>query len=73
MRRGYALLGAAYDPHDGRVELMLGSSREGGAHLSRGIRGVESVSVLCDDEARDLGLSIRHGRGQTILLFGPDT
>ena len=71
--RGYALLGAAYDPHDGRVELMLGSSREGGAHLSRGIRGVESVSVLCDDEARDLGLSIRHGRGQTILLFGPDT
>ena len=69
---GYAFFGASYDPHDGRVELMIGGSRAGTTHLSRGVSAVQSVAVLCDSEERDLGLCLRHGKGQTLLRFLPD-
>lgn len=69
---GFAFLGASYDPHDGRVELMIGGSHAGATHLSRGLAAVQSVAVLCDRDERDLGLCLRHGNGQTLLRFLPD-
>jgi nucleotide-binding universal stress UspA family protein len=70
--RGYAFIGASYDPHDRRVELMLGGSTAGAAHLGRGITSADGIAVLCDPQGRDIVLCIRHGQGQTLLLFGPD-
>jgi nucleotide-binding universal stress UspA family protein len=66
---GYAFMGASYDPHDRRIELMLGGP--GAAHLGRGIAHANSIAVLCDAQGKDTGLCIRHGSGQTLLLFGP--
>lgn len=68
---GYALLGATYDPHDRRVELMLGDARGGTQHLTRGIADVQSVAVVCDAAGMDLGLRVAHGSGQTLLTFLP--
>jgi len=64
----YPLLGAAYDPHDERVELMFGElgSR---THLTRGIGAISGIDVLRDEEGRDLALRIAHGAGQTLLTF----
>jgi nucleotide-binding universal stress UspA family protein len=69
---GYAFLGASYDPHDCRVELMIGGSHAGASHLSRGVSEVQSVAVLCDRDGHDLGLCLRHGNGQTLLRFVPE-
>jgi hypothetical protein len=66
----YPLLGAAYDPHDQRVELMFGEERGGCRHLTRGIAGVTGIDVLRDDHGRDLAIRIAHGTGQTLLTFG---
>jgi nucleotide-binding universal stress UspA family protein len=66
----YPLLGAAYDPHDQRVELMFGEERGGCRHLTRGIAGVTGIDVLRDDHGRDLAIRISHGTGQTLLTFG---
>lgn len=65
----YPLLGATYDPHDERVELMFGDLGGLNHHLTRGIGGVSSIDVLRDEEGRDLALRIAHGAGQTLLTF----
>jgi nucleotide-binding universal stress UspA family protein len=65
----YPLLGAAYDPHDERVELMFGEPGAGKRRLSRGIGGVTGVDVLRDERGRDLAIRIAHGSGQTLLTF----
>ena len=70
--RGYAFLGADYDPHHARVGLMLGAAG-GNAHLGRGITNADSLAIVCDEHGRDLALRVRHGHGQTLLLFGPAT
>jgi nucleotide-binding universal stress UspA family protein len=69
---GYAFLGASYDPHDCRVELMIGGSHAGASHLSRGVSEVQSVAILCDRDDHDLGLCLKHGNGQTLLRFVPE-
>lgn len=66
---GYALLGATYDPHDARVDLMFGTTFPGRPHLTRAIGSVDAVTVLSDRDGRDLGLRVRHGRGQTQIAF----
>ena len=66
---GYPLLGAVYDPHDKRIELMLGEDRSFDRRLTRGIAHAIQVDVLCDDAGRDLALRIAHGAGQTLLTF----
>jgi nucleotide-binding universal stress UspA family protein len=66
----YPLLGAAYDQHDGRVELMFGELGEADRHLSRSIGHVDRIDVLEDEQGRDLALRIAHGVGQTLLTFG---
>jgi len=68
--RGYDFVGADYDPHHARVGLMLGVAG-GASHLGRGITNADSLAIVCDEHGRDLALRVRHGRGQTLLLFGP--
>ena len=68
---GYAFLGASYDPHHGRVELMIGGAHAGASHVSRGVSEVQSVDMLCDRDGEDAGLCLRHGNGQTLLRFLP--
>ena len=63
----YPLLGVTFDPHDSRIEIMLGHAGRGEAHLSRSIGDVRSVDVLSDGHGRDMALRLRHGQGQTIL------
>jgi nucleotide-binding universal stress UspA family protein len=70
--RGYDFVGADYDPHHARLGLMLGVAG-GTSHLGRGITNADSLAIVCDEQGRDLALCIRHGRGQTLLLFGPTT
>ena len=65
----YPLLGATYDPHDKRVNLMFGAPENVTHHLTRGIAGVSSVDILRDEAGRDLAIRIAHGTGQTLLTF----
>jgi nucleotide-binding universal stress UspA family protein len=65
----YPLLGATFDPHDERVELMFGELGNTARHLTRGIGGVTSIDLLKNDRGRDLAIRIAHGGGQTLLTF----
>ncbi|HEY6828274.1 MAG TPA: universal stress protein [Gemmatimonadaceae bacterium] len=65
----YPFLGATYDRHDGRVELMLGELGDVGHHLTRSIGAISSIDVLSNERGRDLALRIAHGAGQTLLTF----
>jgi hypothetical protein len=65
----YPFLGAAYDPHDQRVELMFGAGTAGGRHLTRAVGGVTSIMIVRDETQRDLAIRIAHGAGLTLLTF----
>ena len=67
--RGYPLRGVVYDPHDERVEIMLGDVEGTRRHLTRGIAHVESIDILQDSEGHDRVLRLAHGRGQTLLTL----
>jgi nucleotide-binding universal stress UspA family protein len=69
LERGYLLLGASYDPHDREVELMLGGARPDEAYVTRHIPDVDFLTVATDPSGKDLGLSVQHDRGQTLLTF----
>jgi hypothetical protein len=66
---GFAFAGAAYDPHDRRVELMFGDADGGTAHLTRGITGIVAITVLTPQHGADVALRIDHSDGQTRLRF----
>jgi len=65
----YPFLGAAYDRHDRRVEIMLGDFKGVGRHLTRGIANVTAIDILQDENGRDWILRVVHGNGQTILTL----
>jgi len=65
----YPFLGAAYDHHDRRIELMFGDLEQTSRHLTRGIGNVRHVDLLKDAAGRDWVLRIAHGSGQTILTL----
>lgn len=65
----YPFLGAAYDRHDRRIELMLGDMENSTRHLTRGIGDVRHLDLLKDAAGRDWVLRIAHGSGQTILTL----
>ena len=65
----FPFIGAVFDAHDQRVQLMLGESGAGGRHLSRSIGGVSELDVLTDERGRDVALRIEHGLSQTLLTF----
>ena len=67
----YPLLGASYDRHDGRVELMFGELGDVQRHLTRSIGGVSGIDILTNERGRDIALRIGHGAGQTLLTFLP--
>ena len=60
--------GAAYDPRDDRVEIMLGSSDHGAAHLTHSIEHPEGVDVLAGESGWGPVLRIAHAGGQTLVL-----
>ncbi len=62
-------LGTTFDPHDQRVELMLGDNGDGTRHLTRDISGVTAIDVMREEGGRDVGLRIAHGTGQTMLTL----
>ena len=63
----YPFLGASWDHHDERIQIMLGDFDATGRHLTRGIGGVTGVDILRDQAGFDRVLRVRHGDGQTIL------
>ena len=65
----YPLLGATYDPHDARVELMFGELGDVGRHLTRSIGDVDEIDTLTNERGQDIALRIAHGAGQTLLTF----
>jgi hypothetical protein len=65
----YPLRGVAFDPHDQRLEIMLGVLGKGEPHLSRSIGDVTSLDLLVDKGGQDVALRVRHGTGQTMLTF----
>ncbi|HEX7121766.1 MAG TPA: universal stress protein [Gemmatimonadaceae bacterium] len=65
----YPFLGAAYDHHDRRVEIMLGDMMGVRRHLTRGIGDVRAIDILRDEKGRDRALRVAHGEGQTILTL----
>jgi nucleotide-binding universal stress UspA family protein len=70
MGRGYALNGVTYDPHDHRVEIMVGNDAEPLRHLMHSIPHVESIDMSTDDDGHEV-LELRHGRGHTLVLVDP--
>ena len=72
LEAGYPFQGVTFDPHDERVELMLGDGRGSSPHVTRGIGDVQSVAIATDGRGRDTALLISHPPGQTLLTFSPD-
>ena len=72
LEAGYPFQGVTFDPHDERVELMLGDGASSSRHVTRGIGNVQAVAIATDGRGRDTGLLISHPPGQTILTFSPD-
>jgi nucleotide-binding universal stress UspA family protein len=65
----YPLLGATFDPHDQRLELMFGELGDVGRHLTRGIGNVDEIDRLTNEQGEDIALRVVHGTGQTLLTF----
>ena len=68
--RGYQLRGAAFDRHDGRVDIMLGTALSPG-HFTRTIPGVVGVGVASGADGRHAALRVLSGQGRasTLLTF----
>lgn len=63
----WPLRGVAFDPHDGSVEVMVGDLATVDGHLTRIVRGVESIELLSGPTGQDAALRLAHGGGQTLL------
>jgi nucleotide-binding universal stress UspA family protein len=68
----FPLAGAAWDPNDERVEVMLGDVSRSGRHLTHSVAGVTSIALMRDEHGRDLALRIAHGLGLTLFTFAAD-
>ena len=68
-QRGWAFLGAAYDPHDENVELMFGDATSARRHLTHSIHRPLTIGIHADDAGRETALRVGHGRGQTLVTF----
>jgi nucleotide-binding universal stress UspA family protein len=64
-----ALMGVTYDPHDRRVEIMVGDAHRTRRHLMHSIPKVESIAMTADDRGATEALELRHGRGHTLVLI----
>jgi hypothetical protein len=68
---GLRLTGAAYDPHDGRIELMFGNAPHSTQHLTHTIGNVKRVALLRGPDGRDRALEVHQQHGSAILTFAP--
>jgi len=66
---GLRFTGAAYDPHDDRVELMFGSGPHSTQHLTHTIGSVTNLALLGGADGRDRALEVHQQRESTILTF----
>jgi universal stress protein E len=66
-----ALFGVTYDPHDQRVEIIVGDAHRARRHLMHSIPNVESIAMTADERSGAEALALRHGGGQTLVLVGP--
>ena len=66
---GYPFVGVDYDHHDDRVTIMLGTRRDGGAHLTHSIEHPISIDVLEGADHRLLVLRVANASGQALLSF----
>ncbi|HUF67994.1 MAG TPA: DUF5335 family protein [Longimicrobiales bacterium] len=64
----YPLWGVAFDPRDGRVQIMLGEQGSVEQHLTHSVVSPEGIEILTEG-GRDRALRIAHGGGQTLLTF----
>jgi nucleotide-binding universal stress UspA family protein len=67
--RGYVLVGTTFDARDRRVELMLSAAASTDGHLTRTIADVDWLAVTRSSAGRDRALQVRHGSGETLLVF----
>lgn len=65
-----ALFGVTYDPHDERVEIMLGDARRARRHLMHSIARVDSIAMTIEEQSGNEALELRHGGGHTLVLVG---
>ena len=63
-----ALVGVTYDPHDGRIEIMVGDAHRARHHLMHSIANVESIAMTTEDRSGNEALELRHGGGHTLVL-----
>ena len=68
---GWTLLGAAFDPHDRRISLMLGDPAGPTMRHTHAADRVASIAVQTGADGRDVALRIAHGGAQTLLTFLP--
>jgi nucleotide-binding universal stress UspA family protein len=66
---GYLLRGVTFDHYDRRVTVMLEAPDGAGAHLARSISNVNAIGITTKPNGSDRALVIKHGNGQTLLLF----
>ena len=64
-----ALVGVTYDPHDRRVEIMVGDAHRARRHVMHSIPKVESIAMTTDEHSATEALELRHGRGHTLVLI----
>ena len=65
-----ALMGVTYDPHDQRVEIMLGDAKGTRRHLMHSITNVESIGMTTESRSGNEALELRHGGGHTLVMVG---
>ena len=63
-----AFVGVTYDPHDRRVEIMVGDAHRARRHLMHSIEKVDSIAMTTDERAGNEALELRHGSGHTLVL-----
>jgi hypothetical protein len=68
----YPLRGIAFDPRDGRVEIMLGDMATVERRITHTIQGAAAIDLLRSDDGHDRALRIAHDGAQTVLRFVND-
>jgi nucleotide-binding universal stress UspA family protein len=65
-----AFIGVTYDPHDRRVEIMLGDAKRTRRHLMHSLANVDSIAMTTETRSGNEALELRHGGGHTLVMVG---
>jgi nucleotide-binding universal stress UspA family protein len=66
---GYRFDGAAFDRHDGRIEVMMSAGDGGAARLTHSVTRARLLQLVADEAERDRALLVEDARGHTVLTF----